>query len=663
MSTKVMITAAVLCGLVLLQYAVTCSFGFLPYDDTIHITENRLFAVQESTDLIRAWLSPVQKLYIPLTYTVWAGIARIARHGISGDGYWLYQATLFHAVNVLLHLWNTLWVAAILRVFIRREFAVAVAAAVFALHPLQIEVVAWVSGMRDLLSAGLALPALWCVAVALSRQQNARTYVILATGLYILALLAKPGAVALPLMCGVLVLYLRPKVWRWWLVVAVWSVLALPLVVVTKTAQTTPDFVTYPWWQRPWVAVDAISFYLAKVLVPVSLSLDYGLSPNVVVHGLSRWCALGVVCLLSLWVSLRWKSLWVMGVAMLVAALVPVLGLVAFEFQFHSTVADRYIYLGMLGVALVLAHRLAEPHKLIDGIGTMVLVIAVVVAWPRVRLWGESRRLFEQTLATNPGSVLAWQALGAEHMAQQRWYDAMISYRSILAVRPDFLDAEYNLGVALEHLERHDEALAHFLKIAQSSQASYASLTGVARCAKRLQRWDVAVDAIERAERQFPGRFETLWIWAELLVANQDLPGAEEKFRLALARRPGAYDLRTIYADFLAERGDQMAAIAQYQLVLDGEPRAVAARINLGGVLARMGRYDEAEKQLREGVRLAPDLATARVNLGVLLENTGRAVEAVREFEAALRLEPGRADARVGLERLMQKGVSHRVRP
>ena len=648
----VCVSSIALAGLVFLLFARTWGFPFVPYDDAINITENPLFAVAGTENFSAIWRAPLHKLYIPLTYSAWAGTARLARQGLSGDGYHVFAANWFHAANVLLHLWNTIWVAALLRRWIRSELAIVLAAAVFAIHPIQCEAVVWVTGMKDLLFTAFALPSIWCFINFARALWRPFLWLAIATLTYALALLAKPSALALPLIILVVGHYERLPLRRVVPIFAGWVCLALPIVIMTFNIQA--DTVPHPvsLWQRPLIAAHAICFYVLKLLAPFNLALDYGATPSRVIKQGAPVFALIFVLLLAIWLWRRRADGWWFGVGLATAASAPVLGFVPFEFQSHSTVADRYLYLPMFGVSVLLAMLIVRWRRFALWLSPVLLGLTWA-GYNQVSIWSNAESLFNHTLQINPGSVLAWQSLGAGRMTEERWMDAVPAFTSALTLRPRFGDALYNLGLAYERLGRDDEALTQFAIVAMSGAPTAASLEGGARTAKRLGRWQDSLSYLQKCEKLFSGRAQTAWLQAETLAAAGDLNAAKSSYVTAIGRQPNAYEIHTSYADFLSDHGAGSSAIEEYRTALRLNPRAIAARVNLAGILAQMGSAGEAEAELRESIRQQPELVTAHVNLGILLEQTGDMRAAAESFKHALTLDPNRRDAASGLARIV----------
>ncbi|MCD6361655.1 MAG: hypothetical protein J7M38_12435, partial [Armatimonadetes bacterium] len=201
--------ALILVLAVTVVFAQVRDFGFLDWDDNINVYANPRLNPVTAQSLAEIWTKPYFALYIPVTHTVWAGIALLARRPPDERGITL-DPSYFHLANLLVHVLNVLVVFAILRLLLRREWAAFIGAGLFGLHPVQAEPVCWITGMKDLMGALLALLALWqyLTGATLAADERAagrsRLHFALAPALFALALLAKPTAVGLPIIAWAL---------------------------------------------------------------------------------------------------------------------------------------------------------------------------------------------------------------------------------------------------------------------------------------------------------------------------------------------------------------------------------------------------------------------------------------------------------------------------
>lgn len=458
---------------VILVYAQTLRFPFFPFwDDDIHVHSNPHIANLSWSSIGALWSGPWQQLYIPLTYTVWAALALISRT-VSGEPLagGALNAAWFHGANVLLHSLAAAMVFLLLRRVLEKfapsstpgrvAAAAALGAAFFALHPLQVEPVAWVSGLRDVLGGCLGIAAL---AVLFARDEPGVARCLAAGLLFLASLAAKPAGVALPLIAAILAIQpFRWPVRRMFLVLGPWLLAAAGWVVLTSNAQSAADLARglVPAWMRPFVAGDALAFYLGKAFWPAWLSADYGRSPDrILATGAIWWTWLGPAALVAALTIFRPLRPYLVPAAVFGAALLPTLGLVPFNFQVVSTVADRYAYVALLGPAMALGLVLVRgvSWRPVAAASAVVAALAALTLL-RLPLWSEDLRLFAATVEVNPRS---WKALHNYASAlddRGRTAEALPLMREVVARRPDGSEGHNDLAVMLWKLGQHSEAV------------------------------------------------------------------------------------------------------------------------------------------------------------------------------------------------------------
>jgi Tfp pilus assembly protein PilF len=405
-------------------------------------------------------------------------------------------------------------------------------------------------------------------------QQRGLHYV-LATLAFVLALLAKPTAVVVPLLAWIIDFWLLGRPVRKGLVaLSGWMILALAFVALTAWVQPheTVKFVT-PVWVRPLVAGDALAFYLYKLVVPLWLTPDYGRTPEFVLDqlwGYFTWLVPFGVALLA-WLS-RGQGFWLMAsLALFIVPILPVSGLVPFTFQHVSTVADRYLYLAMLGPALAFAWFVANVHRKIVPIAAIALLVLLgVTSWLQARIWRDAESLWRHTISVNPMSSMAHYNLALVLRQKGNLAEAIALYRKSLETDPRAADAHYNLGSALEDKGQVEEAMEHY--------------------------------------------------------------------RRAIEIDPSYWDAHNNLAILLENQGKIEQAIKHYRAALQINPGSIEAHYNLGIVLARNGRFDEAVGNFRAAVQLQPDFAEAHQSLAQALARQGKREEATQHHDEALRL-------------------------
>jgi len=697
------LVAVGLMAAVWLVFGQSWRYEFLTWDDEQHLLVNPHINPPSWEGLRQIWIEPYWGLYIPLSYTFFALEALLALRSTAEGGTTL-QPWVFHVGNLLLHSGCVLLVFGLLRRLLDagpngaaergaaergaeraasepaagaprvvspgvRDLGAGAGALLFALHPVQVESVAWISEARGLLCALFCLVS---VLAYLSFIQSAGTgrrtvHYLLATLALVLALLSKPAAVAVPLLVGVLGAGWLRRPWLQVLAdVGLWLVMVLGWTVFTKWHQPDPSahFVV-AWYQRPLVAGDALTFYLGNLLFPFLLGPDYGRSPGWL---LEQWWAyvvwVPVVGMIGALACLRGRRIWLVGVGLWVAWLLPVLGLVTFDFQRISTVADRYLYLAMLGPALVLAwavERLWEVRKsrVRAGVGVAVaawLALLGAKSFVQTRWWQNSQRLVLATLEVNIDSVVGWTHRGVLLSRQGRVGEAIECYLYALKRHPNHAELHYNLGVCLAELGEFDQAERE-LREALRLKPDWALVDhDLARLLAEQGRLEEAVKHFRRAIDAFPAYVDARLNLGAALEKLGRTDEARRQYEVALKLQPDSplvhYNLANL---LLGHEGDLDQVAAHYRETLRHAPYYARAHANLGIVLLRQRKYEQSLKHLREAVRLNPRLVPAWTNLGRALLAGGRKPAAAAAFRQALRLVPAESESARTVQGLLEK--------
>jgi Flp pilus assembly protein TadD len=546
---------------------------FVSWDDARTIVRNPWLHPPRPASLAAAWRQPRMDLWAPLTYTTWWVIALVAPS----------DPRAYHAVNLLLHVTAVACVFALLRRLGFSTAPAAIGAAVFAVHPVQVEAVAWASGTKDVLAGMLAIAAIYFYVASTARRRGA--YVI-ATVLAVAAMLAKPTAVVLPALAAIIDHLLLKRPWKPVIRSAgPWVLLALPIAVIAARVQPAPLSAGQQVAPalRPLVASDAIAFYLGRLAWPAKLTVDYGRSPAT---ALSRgwlfwtWLIPLLAAALAVIAARRYRaSAPLAALLLLIAALAPVLGLVRTDFQYYSTVADHYVYLPMLAVALLVAWAIgAAKGRLWPALAVVVIVVLSVRSFTQAGVWHDTDALFNHALRINPNSIAALTNLAVDAAEHDRPLDAIRIAQRALELRPDNVQALTTLG---------------------SQQA-------------RLGRLDVAEQAYRRAVELAP--------WDALPLSN--------------------------LAGLLGQTGHTAQALPMAKRAIELDPELASARVNYGTLLANLGHEVEAIQEFYVAVRLNPDDPDAGTNLAILLAGCGQRGAALSEVRRVLALHPNHLRAR-----------------
>src|SRR6267378_2096928 len=555
-----------LAALTIFAYRPAWNGGFL-WDDDVYITNNELLTAPDG--LRRIWFSldsPSQ--YFPLVYTTF----RI-EHAL-----WGLNPTGYHCVNLLLHVANALLVW---RVLARLNVPGAwLAGAIFALHPVQVESVAWITERKNVLMGFFFLLTLlaWLAFVD-ERTKRPWSFYVLALILYMLALSAKATACTLPAALF-LILWLQKKPINWKRIFEILPFLVLGIAMRLLamwweryhqgTSRAAITFLSPI--ERVLVASRAVWHYLSNLIWPSNLTFIYPkwtISPEHLLDYIWLVAAMAV-CMAIYWLRRYTGRSVEVAAAFFLATLSPVLGFIMlFTFR-YTFVADHYQYLACIGpIALASAGivSLADALKqrvFIWSAAVFAVAMLAVLTWRQGSMYGDIERLWRITLARNPECGMAHTNLGIVLLEKGQVDEAIVHCETAVTIQPNDPDAQVALGSVLLEKKRIDEAIMHYQK-ALAIRPDYF----LARC------------GLGRA-----------------LLEKGELDTAIRHFRAALLIQPEHADCHTVLAVALDEKGETAEAIQHYDKALEISPKSIPALPNLAWVIATC-----SNGSLRNGVR------------------------------------------------------------
>ena len=445
---------------VVIIYGRTLGYDFVSWDDDQNITQNPWF---QRGDWWRFWTEPFIGMYVPFVYTLWYGLLRLSNPP---------NPMLFHCANVIIHLANVSLVYALAR---RTEqnlksgsqafsWVAFIAAAVFAMHPLQVESVAWVTGLRDILCCFWVLVA---TLLSLSRRSE-KTRHFLAFLAFTVAVLCKPSAVVLPV-----ILMLISSLWgisalgKLFIRYCPWILLSGAVVWSTAHIQTEViSFAVAPlsFDKRLLIAGDSFGFYLIKFFAPFGLAVDYGRTPEKVLSRESYYLSIACVAVfVGVLATLRRKLKatdwgWLLFAIMMMT---PTSGIVPFAFQHVSSVADHYAYLPLVGIAIFLGLLVARlPRRSAMGIAVVLTIYMTAISQQRVTIWRDDKTLYPAMIAANPGSFAGQIGMLAIAMREERYQDALPFLRNAERIEPTNVVTLLDKWLLYARLGRYQDVVA-----------------------------------------------------------------------------------------------------------------------------------------------------------------------------------------------------------
>src|SRR5881227_2736982 len=585
----------------IMAYRPAWNGGFL-WDDDAYITNNELLTAPNG--LRRIWLSfdsPSQ--YFPLTYTSF----RIERAlwGLNPSGY--------HWTNILLHVANALLVW---RLLARLKLPGAwLAGAIFALHPVQVESVAWITERKNVLMGFFFLLTLlaW-IAFVDGRTKRPWLFYVLALTLCLLALSAKTTACILAVALF-LILWLQKKRIRWerifqiipFLILGIASGLLAIWWERYHQGTSRAIFAFLSPIERLLVASRAIWFYLSKLAWPSNLTFIYPRWHIAPTHLLNyAWLLAGVFVCVAIYFLRRYVGRCIeVAAAFFVATLSPVLGFIMLYTFRYTFVADHYQYLACIGpIALASAGlvNLADVSKnsrtLIFSVALCVVALLATLTWRQAAMYGNIETLWRTTLSRNPSCWMAHNNLGIVLFEKGQLDDAIVHYRTTLQMQPNFWDADYNLGTALLGKGHVDEAIFYCDKAVRMQPNDPDAQVALANALLQKKRIDDAIAHYQKAVAIRPDYFLARYGLGHALLEGGKFDAAIEHSRAALLIQPNNADCHTILAIALDEEGQSVEAVKHYEKALQISPQSVSALNNLAWLLAT-----SSNASLRNGAR------------------------------------------------------------
>jgi tetratricopeptide (TPR) repeat protein len=600
---------ALLVGTIAVVYAQVYTHGFITeYDDPGYVSGNAHVLRGLTWDGV-GWAFTTHQMgnWHPLTW-----LSHMVDVQLFGP-----HPGAHHLVNVALHIANTLLLLAVLARATGEWWPSLLVAALFALHPLHVESVAWIAERKDVLSTCLFLSTLY--AYVRSCAAHSRRWYAAALAFFALGLMAKPMLVTLPFVLLLLDVWPLGRFGSWWrqsgrgparagaaqmagprsrrrarraiqsaagvterrtamsLVIEktpffILSALASAAAYVAQLWSAAIDESGLPLRLRAANAIVSYARYLVMTATPTDLAVMYPYQVS-----LPAWqvtgAALGIAAISA---AVGWTAhrrpyaavgwLWYLG------TLVPVIGIVQIGYQ---ALADRYTYIPLIGIFIIVAwawrdliRHFAIPVPVVATVTTALLGACAVATWAQVGVWQSSESLFAHAVNVTRENYIAHNNLGVALAGRDDVDGAIEQFRQALRIKPDFPNARINLGDALR------DRLEHAVAAAPDDPTAHAELAAALRDSGRLQ---------EAAE--------------------------------------------------------------QYGEAIRLDPGSVAAHRHLAGVLAELGRFDDALEEYQSVLRLVPDDALAHFNFGSTLARAGRMRESIAQYEAVVRLTPDDADA------------------
>jgi len=677
---------------------------FLNFDDTLYVTNNPFVkAGLTARGVIWAFTTNHASNWHPLTWV--SHMLDCEFYGLRPGGH--------HLTNLFFHIGTTLLLFLALKKVTGELWRSSFVAALFALHPLHVESVAWVAERKDVLSTFFWMLTLWTYLRYVDRPGFRRYLTVLAS--FVLGLLSKPMLVTLPFVLLLLDYWPLGRIGR--LSVAnprkIVDVLndessnvgqasrlpsavggdadptkgkclprkdhqfratsrnrsnvileKIPLFVLSVASSVTTFFVqqkggavgsmeVFPLGTRVANALVSYVRYIEKMIWPRNLSVFYPYPDT-----LPAWQAAGAALLLicgSILVirAARRRPYLAVGWLWYLGTLIPVIGLVKIGLQ---AMADRYTYVPLIGLFIMVAMGVPDilpkwPSRrvVLALLAGLLISILMLVTRSQIQHWRNSISLYEHALNVTPGNSLAHTNLGVALANQGKHQQAIFHYTEALRIQPNNANARVNLGLALAQQGRYQEAIAHFSETLRTNPHDADAQYNLGLTLARQGKYQEAIAHFSEVLRINPMDPDVYYNLALALTCQGRDREAIPHYAKALRINPRDPEVHHDMGIALARQGKYQEAISHFDETLRIEPRHARAHYNLGLAFTQQGKDQEAIAQYAEALKIDPNDADAHNNMGVSLAHQGKYQEAISRFAEAVRIRPAFADARLSL--------------
>ena len=684
---------ALLAVAVFLVFGQTLRYDFVNYDDDVYFSSNPHVQAGLTWDsVVWAFTTGYDGNWHPLTWLSFMLDVEMSGSDPAGP----------HLTNILLHAADTVLLFLLLKRLTGVLWPSAFVAAVFAIHPLHVESVAWVSERKDVLSGLFFMLTLWaymryaqsvtsgtwpafaalrrgkqvtgtqkaiptsdpsCVtrlpAEALAKAGPRSLFYGLALLFFALGLMSKPMVVTIPFVLLLL---------DWWplerfqpgapstvfttfrqLVIEKIPFLLLSAVACLATIFAQPHNIAriekISLDLRIYNAVASYVIYLEKMVYPARLAVFYPYSASEMLV----WKAgLGMALLAGICIGFfmlrRRQPYLLVGWLWYLGMLVPVIGLV--QVAGHAR-ADRYTYLPQIGIYIIVAWGVSNLlpswryRRQVFGIAAFIVIAALMgCASIQASYWRNSESLWIHTLACTSRNYVAHCDLGSVLAKQGRIAEAIEQYQATLELKPDYAAAHNNLGILLAGQGKTAEAVKHYQRALEIKPDFAAAHNNWGNALAVKGQINEATEHYQQALQLDPDFGEAHNDLGALLLGQGRTAEAMQHFRKAAELIPDNADVQNNLGTVMADQGRTTEALKYFQKALELKPDSAKTHFNLATLFVARGQLDEAIKHYQQALELMPDFTRARYQFGLVLQTRGKFAEAVAQFEKILELDP-----------------------
>ena len=644
---EIFLCVLIIVFLTLAFYSSVFRAGFI-WDDDDYVTEN--INLRTLRGLGNIWFKfGATPQYYPLAHTSFWMEYHV----------WGARAFGYHLTNILLHGLNAVLVWFVLRKL--KMGAALPAALVFALHPVHVESVAWITERKNVLSGFFYLCSLLFylhhaninAPPALQQTNKRKMFYVLSLAFYIFALLSKTVAASLPVAILIILWWKRNRI----------SLKNLKSLVPFFAAGIILGLITI-WMEKSNVGAKgkewdislvercliggrAIWFYMGKIVFPYKLCFIY---PRWDIDAMAGWQYLFplAVIMVLVFLGMTRKSMGkgaLAAVVYFIVTLFPALGFFNIYPMLFSYVADHFQYLASIGMIVLLCSgikRLGErinQHFVYGMFGGIILVLGILT-FRQGMIYKDAESLWRDTLARNPHSWMPHNNLGMALASRGRLDEAIYHYTEGIRLKPDDAVGHYNLATVLDEKGETGKAMEHYQKAILLNPLYPDAYTNLGADLILEQRWDEALKYLKKAVELNPRHIKALDNMGVVFSKMGKMDEALGYYQKAVEIDPNYYEGYYNMAVAYGKKGNPAKAVEYYEKTLGIFPGLWEAHYNLGLSLVGLNQDDRAIVHFQKALEKNPELVEAHLDLAELFMKKGKAKEAEKHYEAAVRLNP-----------------------
>ena len=636
----------------LFVYGQVRQHDFIDFDDDIYVSSNRYVRDGLTIEGLKWSLgfnNEKRTYWHPITWL--SHMLDVQIFGFYAGGHLM--------TNVGLHLLNTLLLFFVFKRWTALVWPAAAAAAIFALHPIAVESVAWVASRKNLLSSFFWIMTILMYGRYAQRPGSARYLTVVLT--FILGLMTKPMLVTLPFVLllmdywplGRMELDSKSVSQRIGLPrliaekIPLLALAALSIALSMSSLQGHKTLMPYgvvPMGLRIDNAMVSYAGYIGKLFWPVELSVFYPFPKSFPLWQPAAASLLLLGGTLAFWRLHRRKPYLIVGWLWYLGTLVPVIGLV--QAGLWPAMADRFAYIPFIGLYIMIAWGCADvfivqrPSRIFFLLFASIVMILAARTWVQTGYWKNSLTLFTHAIELDENNIIARNNIGKALIEKGLVEEAVRHYRGALRYHPNYVSAHKNLGAALAMLGQTDEAILHLFEALRIDPRLADAHYNLGNIFTEQGRPEEAIRHYGEALHLDQEYFEAHNNLANLLGDLGRHDDAVRHFEAAVRINPRYAKAHNNLGTALFRKNRLKEAIYHYRAAIDIRPDYAEAYNNLGVALKKQGHLDMAVSHYQKALQLEPQYGEAHFNLGLAMASAGHIDRAAVHFEEALRIKP-----------------------